>query len=356
VVDLAGHKTVLSTGWADLTGLAWSPRGNEVWFTGDRNSGSAGLFAVTLESHEREVGRIPGDLVLFDVGQDGRALLAHENWRSEIYGSAPGQSRERDLSWFDFSVAGDLSADGKTLVFWEVGESVGALVASAYLRSTDGSPAVRLSDGNCWALSRDARKVICSWLPDRQLNQVPTRTGEVKQITHDQLTHTYPQWLPDETRIVFLGQEPGHGGRFYVQDLEGGQPRPITPEGASSYAGLSHDGSLIAVAMGAEYKTVVYPVNGGEGRPVSGLEPGEIPVVWSDDNRSLYCYHLGGSPVDIFRVELASGRRTPWKQLVPPDPIGVTWVGGIFFSSDMKSYVYTVQRRLNILYLVEGLH
>jgi len=103
----------------------------------------------------------------------------------------------------------------------------------------------------------------------------------------------------------------------------------MTPEGASSYARLSPDGSLIAVAMGADYRTVVYPVvvcpvNGGEGRPVCGLEPGDIPVVWSNDNHSLYCYHLGGSPVDIFRVELASGRRTPWRQLVPPDPIGIT--------------------------------
>jgi hypothetical protein len=94
----------------------------------------------------------------------------------------------------------------------------------------------------------------------------------------------------------------------------------------------SHDGSLLAVAMGAEYKTIVYPVAGGEPRPVSGLASGDVPVAWSDDNRFLYCAHLGAAPVNIFRVELATGRRTPWKQLVPPNPIGVTFIGGIYLA------------------------
>src|SRR5262249_46857856 len=305
VVDLVGHKAVLSSGWADLTGLAWSPRGDEVWFTGDR-SGSVRLFAVTLDGHEREVARIPGDLLLFDVNRDSRALLASEDWRSGIYGLAPGQNRERDLSWFEFSVAGDLSADGKTLVLWEAGEAGGTL-ASAYLRSTDGSPAVRLSDGTCGALSHDGERVLCSSAPDSQLKEVPTKTGEVKQITHDRLAHSYPQWLPDGKRIIFLGQEPDHGPRIYVQDLDGSH-HPVTPEGASLYMRPSHDGSLLAVAMGAEYKTIVYPVTGGEPRPVSGLASGDVPVAWSDDNRFLYCAHLGAPPVNIFRVELATGR------------------------------------------------
>jgi hypothetical protein len=64
VVDLAGHRTVLSTGWLDLTGLAWSPRGDEVWFTGTRDYRSANLFAVTLQGVLRQVVAVPGDLRL----------------------------------------------------------------------------------------------------------------------------------------------------------------------------------------------------------------------------------------------------------------------------------------------------
>ncbi|MGC1450258.1 MAG: protein kinase [Candidatus Sulfotelmatobacter sp.] len=354
VVDLAGHKTVLSTGWEDLTGLAWSPRGDEIWFTGSRDYASSGLFAVTLKGSERKVADVPGDLRLFDIARDGRVLLGHEDWRGVIYGLAPGESRERDLSWFDFSVASDLSADGKTLLLYEAGEAGGAGTPT-YLRSTDGSPAVRLSDGTCAALSHDGQRVIC-FTPEGQLIEVPTKSGEVKPLTHDQLIHGWAQWFPDESRILFHGKEPAHGQRAYVQDLATGQPRAITPEGASSYFRLSPDGAQLAVAMGADYRTVVYPVSGGEPRPVVGLEPGEVPVAWSSDSRFLYCYRLGDLPVNIFRVELANGGRTPWKQLEPTDPIGITFVGNILVSSDMKSYVYTVQRRLDVLYLVEGLH
>jgi eukaryotic-like serine/threonine-protein kinase len=354
IVDLAGHKSTLSEGWLDLTGLAWSPRGDEVWFTGNRDYGSSGLFALTLKGGMRQVVAVPGDLMLLDAARDGRVLLGREDWRSVIYGLAPGENHERDLSWFDYSVSSDLSTDGKSLLFWEAGEGGGPHIPS-YLRNTDGSPAVRLSDGNCWALSHDGQRVICG-RPTGQLNEVATKTSDIKPITHDQLVHSFPQWLPDERRIVFIGQESGHGQRAYVQDLSGGEPRAITPEGVTTYYGISPDGTQLAIATGADYRTVIYPVAGGDAQPVPGLEPGEIPVAWSPDGRSLYCYRLGTVPADVFRVETANGHRSPWKSLVPPNPVGITFVSSILISSDLKSYVYTVDRRLDDLYLVEGLH
>lgn len=353
IVDLAGHKTVLSTGWLDLTGLAWSPGAEEVWFTGTRDFGSAGLFAVTLQGVLRQVSAVPGDLLLFDISRDGRVLLGREDWLSEIYGLAPGENSERDLSWFDYSVASDLSADGRSVLFWEAGEG-GGIQVPTFLRGTDGSPAVRVSDGNCWSLSHDAQRVICVTL-DGQLNEVPTKAYEVKPLIHDQLTHTTAHWFPDEKRVLFIGNETGHGQRAYIQDLPVGQPRAITPEGASSYYRLSPDGTQLAMAMGAEYRTIIYPVNGDQPKPVPGLEPGDVPVAWSPDSRFLYCYRLGDVPADVFRVEIATGARNPWKKLMPPKPIGITFVTSIFMSADLKSYVYSIDRRLDVLYLVDGL-
>ena len=353
ITDLAGHRTTLTTGWTDLTGLAWSPQGDEVWFTGDRSNSGAGLFAVTLSGHERSVANSPGDLLLFDIAPDGRVLLAREDWRAGIYGLAPGEGKERDFSWLDYSVATGLSPDGKTLVFYEAGEGGGAQ-SSGFVRRTDGSPAVRLYDGPCGGLSHDAAWVICT-TAEGQLVEVPTKIGEVKALTHDQIIHGPAQWFPDEKRILFSGQEPGHGPRIYVQDLAGSQPRAVTPEGASFYNPLSPDGTQVAVAMGADYRTVIYPVGGGVPRPVAELKPGEVPVAWSPDGRFLYCYHLGDVPADVFRVEISNGNRTPWKRLAPPDPVGISSLGTLYLSSDGKSYVYTFQRRLDVLYLVEGL-
>ena len=38
VVDLNGRKTTLSSDWKSLHGLAWSPRGDEIWFSGSRRT------------------------------------------------------------------------------------------------------------------------------------------------------------------------------------------------------------------------------------------------------------------------------------------------------------------------------
>lgn len=312
------------------------------------------MFAVSLTGHEREVTSGPGDLVLLDVARDGRVLLAHEDWRSQIYAQLPGENRQRDLSWFDFSISSDLSPDGKMLLFIENGESSNSQSAS-YVRRTDGSPAIRLNDGLCWALSKDGEKVVCQ-NPDGQLIEVPTKTGQTKQLTHDNLVHGWTQWLPGETGFLFLGQEPGHGTRAYVQTVASGQARAITPEGATIYSRLSPDGSKLAIAMGGDYRTMIFPVNAGDPQPVAGLQAGEVPVTWSSDGLLLYCFRIGDLPLQVYRIDLRTGRRTPWKLLVPPDPVGMIFAGGIMATSDWKSYVYTIQRRLDVLYLVEGLH
>jgi WD40 repeat protein len=264
VVDLAGKKTILSTGWADLTGLAWSPGGDEIWFTGDRSNVSLGLFAVTLAGNERQVERVPGDLILYDIARDGRVLMGREEWRGGMYALAPGQDHERDLSWFDFSIAADISHDGKTVLFYELGEMGGA-VSPSFLRGTDGTAAVRLSDGLCAAFSHDAQRVICTG-SDGQLNEVPTKSGEIKPLTHDHLVHGQTQWFQDEKRMAFLGQAPGHGLRVYIQDLAGGEPRAITPEGVNLGFRLSPDGKQVAVAIGTDFKTAIYPLIGGGSR------------------------------------------------------------------------------------------
>src|SRR5262245_51475579 len=53
VVDLAGRKTALSTGWYSIGALVWSPSGDEVWFSGMRQGAKGGLYGVSLSGKER---------------------------------------------------------------------------------------------------------------------------------------------------------------------------------------------------------------------------------------------------------------------------------------------------------------
>jgi len=53
VVDRSGHRTVLSSGWMEVDGLAWSPDGREVWFT----AGGSALGGVSSWGHAQGTAR-----------------------------------------------------------------------------------------------------------------------------------------------------------------------------------------------------------------------------------------------------------------------------------------------------------
>lgn len=225
-----------------------------------------------------------------------------------------------------------------------------------YLRKTDGSPAVRLGEGQAAALSPDGKWVISgSQSSPVQLSILPTKAGEAKRLTSDAINHSWARWFSDGKRILFSGHEPGHGVRLYVQNLTGGKPQPVSPEGvnATSFA-LSRDGAA-AGGIGPDGKGYLYPIAGGEVRAIPKLALGEVPIVWSADGRSLYVYQPGELPAKIYRLDLGSGQRTLWKQVMPSDPAGVELIGPIVLTPDGKGYVYGYHRILSDLYLVEGL-
>src|ERR1700693_4718717 len=152
VVDLSGKMRVLCSGWTTEEGLAWSTAGDEVWFSATRTGSARALQAVTLSGRLPLVANVTGTLTLHDISGDGRILLAHDNSRFGIIGLSPGETKERDLSWLDWSLAADLSTDGRTLLSGEDGEGGGANYA-VYLRKMDGSLAVRLGGGSCLRVS-----------------------------------------------------------------------------------------------------------------------------------------------------------------------------------------------------------
>jgi Tol biopolymer transport system component len=355
VVDLGGKKKTLSPAWYTAQGLAWSPDGEEIWFTASNTESARALFAVTLEGRQRLVERVPGVLTLQDIWRDGRVLLARDSWRREIMGLAPGESKERDLSWLDYSYPADLSHDGKSLLFDEEGVGTG-WAYTVYVRGTDGSPAVRLGEGQAAALSYDNRwAIVQSQNTPIQLSLLPTKAGEARKLTNDSLNYTWVRWFPDGKRMLLSAVEGHRGIRLYVRDLDGGQLRPISPEGMNPIAfALSPDGKEVA-GVNAEQRGYFYSVAGGEPRPIPGLQTNEIPVAWSDDGRALFVYHPGELPAKVYRVDVKNGQRTLWKQLLPSDPAGVEIIGPIIITPDARCYVYGYRRILSDLYLVEGL-
>jgi Tol biopolymer transport system component len=358
VTDPAGkRKTLTSTIFATVWGVSWSPDGREIWFTAAPVGGNRSLYAVDLSGKMRLLARVTGSLSLFDVSSTGRVLLAHDQRKQQMMCLGPGSTSERELSWLDYGGGESISADGGTIYFEESGEG-GGPGYSAYIRKTDGSPAVRLGPGSAFTLSPDGKWALAIVDPagSPELVIYPTGVGETKKLPRDGLDVYIADWLPDQKRLLLAATEKGHGMRLYLRDVDGGgKPRAISPEGYVAYQGtVSPDGKVVAV-RGPDQRRYLYPLEGGEPTPIPGVTEDDTPYSWTGDGKFLYVAQRRDLPRKVDRVEVATGRRERWKELRPQDAAGVVSVGGIRVTPDSRYYVYTYSRTLSDLYLVEGL-
>ena len=362
VVDRNGQKKVLSSGWKSTSGLAWSPTGEEVWFTAGKKGVNA-LYAVTPSGGERPVYEGPGNVALKDISRDGRVLLQRGLTRSRMIGFPAASEKERELAWFDWSTSADISSDGENLLFYDWGAATGG-VPYVYLRKMDGSNVpVKLGEGKAFALSPDGKWALAvQESSPPQLVLLPTGPGEPRLLPRGEINeYHYASWFPDGQRILFTGLvDLGHGLRSYVQDISGGQPQPITEEEIIALL-VSPDGKRVvawAPDKGPDGKYYLSPIDGTQSTPIPGLEMGELPIRWSTDGHALYVRASGDftTHINIYRIDLSSGRRELRKEIVP-DEVGFLGFEdrGIKITPDGKSYVYTYWTVLRDLFLAEGL-
>jgi DNA-binding winged helix-turn-helix (wHTH) protein/Tol biopolymer transport system component len=354
VIDLAGHNKKLSGEFQAVSGVAWDPAADAIWFSGGVPTA---LFRVTIAGQQLLVRRESGNITLLDVSRDGRLLLTRDTSRAEVFGRIYPENAERELGWSDNSTAFDLSSDGAAILLSVQGEASGTGYA-VYFRKTDRSPAIRLGDGLPMQFSPDSKWALTTYpsgispTSAPQVLLLPTGSGRPITLTHDSLYHGFATLLPDGNKIVFEGAEPGHAIRTWVQDGADSKPLPITPEGTVGKR-LSPDRKLL-VAVDPERKFWLYPVDGGTPRALSGIEPGEEAIRWSADGKYLFVAS-GGIPARVYRVEVTTGHRRPIYTLAPTDAAGLWNIAPVLLTPDGKSYAYSDYRILSDLYLVSAL-
>ena len=354
VVDLDGQVSTVSTGWKTIRGLQWSPRGDEIWFTGSRNGKACSLYAVSLTGDLRLIFHAPGDLTLFDVARDGRLLVTSTPVRARMIWS--GQGAERELSWFDWSTVADLSADGKTVLFHEWGEGAGASPV-VYTRRVDGSDAVRLGEGKALALSPDGRWALA--LVEKDGPKVvlhPTGTGESRVLPTEGLADVYwARWFPDSRRVLLVAMLKD-GVQTLIEDVEGGRVQRVGDIGTLGM--LVHPDSRRILARDPLGDHYMWPLDGGDPVPLAGLGPEDIPVQWNTDPRFLFLRGNDDDALRVYRYSLETGQRALWQTLVPRDPTGLIGVatgrGEVAITRDGKSVVFTYWQWMGDLFLVEG--
>ena len=334
--------------------FCWSPDGREVWFIASSGGTSFDtLKAVTLSGKVRELYQFPGASVNIDSAtSDGRVLLRIHHLTRQLMANTAEQGGERDLTWLDAPELADLSPDGNTVLFSNTGQS-GSSRYGIYIRSTDGSPAVRLSDGLGELLSPDFKWVTAT-IPSGQQVLIPTGAGEQQTLSFPGLTGARIRaFLPDGTGYVVSGFETKKRLRIYTYSLALHQLQPVSPEGLDCSANelfVSPDGSLLVFS--ASSHATILPLKGGEPRRVD-LEPPDRLAGFTADSHAVFVLHKGGhTPAAIYRVALATGTRTLLRELVMPEGYSID---SLRITPDGRRYALMRSSKLSELYMAEGI-
>ncbi|HEX5230424.1 MAG TPA: hypothetical protein VFW44_22085, partial [Bryobacteraceae bacterium] len=148
------------------------------------------------------------------------------------------------------------------------------------------------------------------------------------------------------------GNRPDRPMRTFMQDTRGGAPVPLTPEGTPALH-VSPDGKYLAAISAGKLNLI--PINGAAAKPAIDVQVGDTVVRWSGDGRYVFLRQNEGlTALKITRLDLASRREEPWKELKPADPVGVR-LESVALTPDGNAYAYSFQRDICTLYLASGL-
>jgi len=357
IMDLKGGRRPASGEFSTLLGLAWIPDAEGLVISGTRKGAEQGVYRDT-SGQERVVARSSKTMEILDAGSGGRVIARGGIISTVIMGRAPGAGHEQDLSEEDFSFVSDLSADGTTLV--GTTQDAGSGPGGMFIKRTDGTPSINLGEGDALALSRDGRWVLARLFGGsaEKLSVLPTGAGEAKELPRGELDHYFEgDFFPDAGRVLFSAAAKGAGKRLFVQDVAGGPPRAISPEGYSLPplgSSVSPDGRRV-VALGADDAPLFQPTEGGEAVPIPALEAGDLPIAWTADGRGLFFYDAAAETVSLERLDLASGRLQLIRELVPARPTGMIGHFKVLVSADGRAEVHSYSRALGDLFLIDGL-
>jgi hypothetical protein len=197
---------------------------------------------------------------------------------------------------------------------------------------------------------------------------VPVGAGEVRQIESETGCEGV-EWFPDGQRFLCKSPNPHGPYRLFVIEVASGKVTAvkIAAEVAGDFddgrllgdsSSLSPDGAFLA-GIGRHGGILILPLAGGEPRRIADtaadLDMPALPVGWTSDGRHLFIHRQGEVPDKVQKLDIATGRLEPWRELTLEDPAGLTRINPVRVAPDGRSWAYTYGRVLSNLYVVEGL-
>jgi DNA-binding winged helix-turn-helix (wHTH) protein/Tol biopolymer transport system component len=355
LAELGRSVRALTGLWANVGGVAWHPSGREIWFTASRDGDPKSLWAVSTSGKVRSLAQIAGSMTLRDISKDGRALVSRETQRLEMAAVIAGETKQRDLSWHDWSRVADVSADGGTILFDESGIAAGPQYV-VYIHRLDDQSTVRIGEGRAMALSPDGKFALALGTQERtRFRLLPIGEGTAVELRPTGLEYQWARFFPDGKRLLALASEPDQPLRLYVQPLTG-KPFPITPPMVVRNVAISPDGTNVAL-LSPDGRLAIYPVVDQGAPPRIVPTTGALaPLLWTDDNY-LYVQELGAYtqiPSRISRLNVATGGIHSWREVAPADPLGVNAITKVMLSQDTRTVIFNYRRVLSELFVASA--
>ena len=363
VVDLQGKRTVLTEEFTSEQGLAWSAKGNEVWFTASKFGEPSELRAVDLKGHSRVVNAGPSRLHLEDIAPDGKVLLSSEllRWQTGIADAKTG--RQTDLTAFQWPEIESISHDGSMILLnsFDIATDTNYRL---YVQRIDGSPPVLIGEGGGTSLSPDGKWAAAIDPTDQQnVSVIPTGVGETRKLRAPaSQQYAGAVIMPNSKQLLISTVGAGSTPQTALQDIESGAVHQVGATGRyiEAFVGLMYPGPSLdgryCIQTDSEHRYWLQPLDGTSAREIHGINPGERILEWHSDSNNVFVAKMTGSDVDIYSLNLTDGQRKLWTHFSPAEKTAVVGKSNVVITSDGARYAYQVQRIYSTLFLADGLH
>jgi len=353
VVGPAERAHCLSAGWESVSGLAWHPSGDEVWFTASTSGVDPKLRAVNVHGEARQVAEMPGGMVLLDINRQGEVLIVRPSSRISMLRGSLRNRVTRDVSLFDRSRAVSMTADGKSILFDESGAG-GGRKHSVYLYSVDKEKGERIGDGRAMDLSADGEWALTQKAGDAtELWLARVRDGRAIPVETNGAAYNWARFIGGRNGQAIVAEitYPGQGERLIEQELPNGRQKTVATDLYLSDAIVDEAGRTVA-GTGLDSGLVLVDLASGTVRQLASTK-GLRPVTFEAKGR-LITSRCASHSIVLESFDLKNGASKPYGEVQLNESAGISKVIGIRLAQDGETFVYSVLESVSTLYLVSG--
>ena len=353
VADRGGQVRTLTGEYWGAEGIAWTRDGKTIVYSaGDNGWDSFHPRGVPADGTSPARAVLQGvGLFIMDIAPNGQWLVTENTDDRSIRALLPGDTTEREFPWLGAADTPDPTPDGTLLMFGDQSQSAGQNYAVS-IRRTDGSTGIRLGEGSAIALSPDGTRALADIFTPPQVVVYPVGPGDPVRLKRGPLERASPRAWLDNARVVVCGNETGKAFRCYSQNLTGGDPVPLTPEGFDVLA-VAPDADSVAMT-GQDQSVHLFSIRDQRTTAVPLSVTTDTVIGFSRDSRSLFLQPRDVLPARIDRFDIATGKRVLVREIAFGNTAGLMRLGVTRVLNDGAAYAYQYWRRTGRLFVVKG--